>query len=94
METLNAIVDFATNPWVSWLIAALFAAASIFLKVKLGNIKVIINELIDIAKVHKEATDPKGEAGMAYSDKERAKLDKEFQDLLTALAVAIGNKPA
>jgi len=90
MEWIDSIAGFIANPWVSWLVTALFAAASVFLKYKVGNIKAIASELIDIAKVHKAAKDPKGEAGAAYSDNERAKLDKEFQELLTALATAIG----
>jgi hypothetical protein len=92
MEYLNTIVDFVTNPWVGWLIAALFTAASLFLKFRLDGIKAITCELIDVAKAHKAATDPKGEAGAAYSEKERAALDKEFQDLIGAVALAIGKK--
>lgn len=92
MEWIGAAADFLSNPWVGWAITALFAAASVFLKFQLGNVKAIVNELIDVARAHKAATDPKGEAGAAYSDKERAELDRQFQELLAAVALAIGKK--
>lgn len=86
MEIIGNIADILSNPWVSWALTILFAAAGAFLKFKLDGIKKVVDELVDIAREHKEATDPKGEAGEQYSDKERAEMQKEMQDLIVALA--------
>jgi len=88
MEIVNAATEFLTNPWVGWGLTALLTAASVFLVkwgVQINSAKSIVAELKDIAKVHQEAIDPKGEAGDKYSDNERAKQAKEVNDLVVVL---------
>jgi len=92
MDVLNNIIAFATNPWVSWVLTIVFAGAGLFYRKNLGKIKVVVFELLDVAKEHDRATDPKSEAGSMYSKKERAAMDKQIQELFAALAVLVGKK--
>lgn len=87
MEYLDGITAFLSHPWVSWGLTIIFAAAGIFMKQKLDGIKKVIDELVDVAQEHQKATDPKSEAGEAYSDKERAELQRQVQELIGALAL-------
>ena len=89
MEIIGNIADILSSPWVSWTLTVIFAAAGVFLKTKLNGVKVVVDELVHIAKVHNEATDPKSEAGTSYSPAERDKQQKEVQDLIGALAALV-----
>ena len=89
LAVIGNIADILSNPWVGWALTILFAAAGVFLKVKLDGIKGVVDELVDIAREHKEATDPKSEAGEQYSDKERAEMQAEIQQLIGKLAALV-----
>lgn len=92
MEIIDAVVGFVTNQWVGSVLFVLFTVLAIVIKKDISAYRTAINEFLDVAKAHKEARDPKGEAGIAYSDKERAKLEKELGEAILSLAGLVNRK--
>lgn len=92
MDILNSIADFLANPWVGRALAVLFAAAGIFLKYKLTNVKKVLDEIRDLASSYKKAKDPKGEGGEKITDAEQEAIQKEAIEVLAAIGEILAKK--